>query len=54
VTEPAHFATRVGRSDAPRVVMWAGDAGYESGDVDAAGPRHRLVMQDRWEYLRTL
>ena len=51
VVEPAVFATRVGRSESPRIVMWAGDAGYENGDVDAVGPRHRLVMHDRWEYL---
>ena len=26
------------------VAVWAPDAGYESGDLDAPGPRHRLVM----------
>jgi hypothetical protein len=24
--------------------MWAGDAGYESGEADTPGPRHRLHM----------
>jgi hypothetical protein len=26
--------------------MWAGDAGYESGDPSQDGPRHRLTMRD--------
>jgi hypothetical protein len=26
------------------VAMWAGDAGYETGDPTAPGPRHRLEM----------
>ena len=30
--------------DGGMVAIWAGDAGYESGDTDAPGPRHRLVM----------
>ncbi len=37
----------------PMVVSWHGDAGYTSGDRDAEGPRHRLVMDDAgWQYLR--
>jgi hypothetical protein len=33
--------------------LWAGDAGYESGDADAPGARHRLLMQDGgWVYER--
>jgi len=29
--------------------LWAGDAGYDSGDADAPGARHRLLMSaDRW------
>lgn len=44
--EPRIYETRIG-SDANgvRVAMWAGDAGYESGDATLAGPRHRLVMK---------
>jgi 8-oxo-dGTP pyrophosphatase MutT (NUDIX family) len=40
------FETRIGKDvEGTRVAMWAGDAGYESGDGSAAGDRHRLVMQ---------
>ena len=42
---PRHYATRIGTSDDDLVVMWKGDAGYESGEVDAEGPRHRLRMK---------
>jgi 8-oxo-dGTP pyrophosphatase MutT (NUDIX family) len=39
------FQTRVAqRVDGVRVAMWHGDAGYELGDADAAGERHRLVL----------
>ncbi len=40
------YETRIG-TDAGgiRVAMWAGDAGYESGDATLAGARHRLVMK---------
>src|SRR5699024_8033131 len=41
--EPLRYATRLGTTDEGLVTMWAGDAGYESGDADAAGPRHRVV-----------
>jgi hypothetical protein len=38
-------------------MMWNGDAGYESGDADADGPRNRLVMLNGfggtdWIYVR--
>ena len=40
------FETRIGKDgEGTRVAMWAGDAGYESGDGSAPGDRHRLVMQ---------
>lgn len=42
---PKVYVTNVGkRADGVRVAMWQGDAGYESGDADAPGDRHRLVM----------
>jgi hypothetical protein len=41
---PDVYETRIGRTEGGLVALWAGDAGYESGDVDAPGPRHRLVM----------
>ena len=42
--EPEVYETRIARAEGGLVAMWAGDAGYESGDPDAPGPRHRLVM----------
>jgi 8-oxo-dGTP pyrophosphatase MutT (NUDIX family) len=36
------------------VTLYAGDAAYESGDVDAPGARHRLWMLEAgWRYERT-
>jgi 8-oxo-dGTP pyrophosphatase MutT (NUDIX family) len=33
-------------------VMFRGDAGYESGDISAPGPRHRATLSDKhWEYM---
>ncbi|WP_436793155.1 NUDIX hydrolase [Actinospongicola halichondriae] len=43
---PFRYATRVGNTDEGMVTMWEGDAGYESGDAEAPGPRHRLLMAD--------
>ncbi len=37
----SHFHT----VDDGRVVLWEGDAAYESGDLDAPGPRFRLVAR---------
>ena len=42
--EPRYYATHLGHSGDDLVAMWAGDAGYESGEADTAGPRHRLHM----------
>jgi 8-oxo-dGTP pyrophosphatase MutT (NUDIX family) len=42
--QPRHYATRICANGDELVALWAGDAGYESGDVEAPGPRHRLVM----------
>ena len=53
VREPDVYETKIGRAEGGLVAVWAGDAGYESGDVDAPGSRHRLVManpQWRLEY----
>ena len=52
---PFRYETRVGNTDEGMVTMWAGDAGYESGDADAPGPRHRLLMSDpAWRYEKTI
>jgi 8-oxo-dGTP pyrophosphatase MutT (NUDIX family) len=40
------YETRIGQDEAgTRIAMWAGDAGYETGDATRAGERHRLVMK---------
>jgi 8-oxo-dGTP pyrophosphatase MutT (NUDIX family) len=48
------FVTAIAKDgDGELVAMWHGDAGYESGDATAPGPRHRLVMSNAgWRYLR--
>ncbi len=39
------FETRIVEdADGTRVAMWHGDAGYDDGRAEAAGPRHRLVL----------
>jgi 8-oxo-dGTP pyrophosphatase MutT (NUDIX family) len=42
--EPRHYATHIGASGDDLVAMWEGDAGYESGEADTQGARHRLRM----------
>jgi len=52
--EPEHFLTRIAVEDAGPIAMWHGDAGYEAGDADAPGARHRLRMhKSGWSYERT-
>lgn len=52
--EPELFETRIGTVDEAIVAMWHGDAGYETGDPDAPGSRHRLRMaDDGWTYGRS-
>ena len=51
--KPPLYATKIAISDDKAVSLWAGDAGYEAGDADLPGPRHRLVMSDEnWKYQR--
>lgn len=48
-----HFVTRIALVEGGAVAMWHGDAGYESGDPDRSGPRHRLAMvPGPWIYER--
>ncbi len=48
-----HFVTRIALVDGGAVALWHGDAGYESGDPDRPGPRHRLLMvPGPWRYER--
>ena len=42
--EPEFYETHMGKGEAGMFALWAGDAAYESGDADAPGPRHRLLM----------
>ncbi|MBV9932809.1 MAG: hypothetical protein JO367_00785 [Actinobacteria bacterium] len=42
--DPEYFATHIGRSADGLVALYHGDAGYDSGDADAPGARHRLWM----------
>lgn len=38
--------------EGPLTVMFAGDAGYDSGDGAAPGARHRAVLEDKqWQYI---
>ncbi len=52
--QPQHYSTRLMNAADPRIACWHGDAGYESGDPEAPGERHRLLLHPgRWEYQRT-
>lgn len=43
---PRHYVTRITKGDAGMVVMWEGDAGYETKDASLPGPRHRLAITE--------
>jgi 8-oxo-dGTP pyrophosphatase MutT (NUDIX family) len=40
--EPVFYETHMARASDGVIALWAGDAGYESGDADQPGSRHRL------------
>lgn len=52
--EPGVFVTRmVKHADGRQALLWDGDAGYRSGELDAAGGRHRLWLHEaEWRYER--
>lgn len=52
---PEFFETHIARvADGGIAALWYGDAGYETGDGDAPGARHRLVMAESgWRYERS-
>lgn len=51
--DPEHFETRLADGTPVPTALYRGDAGWETGDADAPGPRHRLVMGDSsWCYQR--
>ncbi len=53
-TSPERFETLIRPVDGGMVALYDGDAGYESADPLADGPRHRLWMvQEGWRYERT-
>jgi 8-oxo-dGTP pyrophosphatase MutT (NUDIX family) len=52
--EPEFFETHIARVEGGIAALWEGDAGYESSDGDAPGPRHRLwMLPTGWRYERT-
>ncbi len=51
---PEHFATSFTRVEGGMVAVYAGDAGLDSGDLEAPGGRHRLwMMAEGWRYERS-
>ncbi|MYB23698.1 MAG: NUDIX hydrolase [Acidimicrobiia bacterium] len=45
--QPTFYDTRLATTtDGQEVTLWGGDAGYESGDPDLPGPRHRLCASE--------
>lgn len=51
---PVPFRPHIHRTEAGACMVYPGDAGYESGDLEAAGARHRLwAFADPWRYERT-
>jgi 8-oxo-dGTP pyrophosphatase MutT (NUDIX family) len=52
-TESERFTTRGIMDVKPRIVLWEGDAGYETGAANVAGGRHRLTLDPAgWHYER--
>lgn len=52
-TPVERFASNIVVNGDRVAALYAGDAGFETGDVDAEGPRHRLWLTDPWRYERT-
>lgn len=51
---PPVFLPRMHRTDGGALSLYHGDAAYDSGDLDAPGPRHRLSMlESGWRYERS-
>jgi len=52
--EPVVYLSRMAVTDAARIALWHGDAGYASGDPLVPGSRHRLTMTDAgWTFERS-
>lgn len=51
---PEWFATRFAKVEGGAAALYHGDAGYDTEDADAEGPRHRLwMLPDGWRYERS-
>lgn len=49
-----HFESHLAATATGRVVLWHGDAGYDTSDADVPGARHRLHLEgDGWRYERS-
>ncbi|WP_062267687.1 NUDIX hydrolase [Endozoicomonas arenosclerae] len=52
--KPVEFLPKANFADEQLVMLYPGDAGYDSGDPDVVGTRHRcLLVEERWRYLQT-
>ncbi|MGD9762757.1 MAG: NUDIX domain-containing protein [Candidatus Binatia bacterium] len=52
--EPELFEPRLYRVEGGAVTLYAADAGYEDGDLQRPGPRHRLwMLENGWRYERS-
>ena len=52
--EPERFGTRLSEVEGGMVALYAEDVAYDSADLDASGPRHRLWMLEHgWNYERS-
>lgn len=52
--EPLSFAPRFVHGEAGAVCLYEGDAGYETRELEVAGPRHRLWLTGSdWRYERS-
>jgi 8-oxo-dGTP pyrophosphatase MutT (NUDIX family) len=54
--EIEHFATRIAVVGERWIALYHGDVAYEHPEPDAEleGPRHRLLMDATWEYIREI
>ncbi|MXZ85942.1 MAG: NUDIX domain-containing protein [Acidimicrobiia bacterium] len=49
-----HYETHIALDNGVPVSLWHGDAGYDTHDTSAPGPRHRLTLKEGgWRFERT-
>ncbi|MYH97158.1 MAG: NUDIX domain-containing protein [Acidimicrobiia bacterium] len=49
-----HYETHIALDGKVPVSLWHGDAGYDTHDASASGPRHRLTLKEGgWRFERT-